>query len=99
MSLFKNYRVEAFSYNSEIVKVNLYLYSFAINNPWRKRFERQFLKEINKEDLKSIFETYRLPKIDLKRKVRVSPFLNIPVIDIILFSLVFLFIKKLLNTK
>jgi hypothetical protein len=73
------------------IKVEQYVYSFAVPSElqrtkrlWTKKYVKDFLPPINKDALSQIFEMYGIPKINEKRKIYISPFQNIPVIDIVI---------------
>ena len=59
-------------------------------------FIRDFLPSIEKIALEGIFEMYGIPKIDEKRKILISTFQMIPIVDtVIIFAIIFYFKKFL----
>lgn len=85
-----------------LIKIESYSYSFTSESEyhktkkyWKKKFIKDFLPMIDKNALTHIFKTYELPSIDDKRVVNVSPFQNVPVIDIVIFiSAITLLLKR-----
>lgn len=85
------------------IKIELYNYYFNTNKKeflkgkvWTKKFIKEFLPPIDKNTLQGIFKMYDLPKIDEKRKIEISTFQMIPIIDIIILTSAVIFINKFL---
>jgi len=84
------------------IKIESYNYTFTTKSEeldkgkfWNKKYTKEFLPPIERHVLKGIYEMYGLPKLDPKRKVKLSPFQLIPVVDLVLFISIIRYLFKL----
>ena len=86
------------------IKIDSYLYTFSTKKSdlekrkfWNKKFVKDFIPAIDKRALKGIFQMYGLPEIDPGRKVQISPFQLIPIVDLIFLLMMSKYLFKFLN--
>ena len=80
------------------VKIELYNYKFKEKSKNKVLFMRkkirEFLGNIEKYALSSIFKMYGLPEIDEKRKIYINPFQYIPIVDLLV---IFFLLKQIMH--
>lgn len=86
------------------VKIDLYNYFFNTKSEevlrerkiWTKKYVKDYLAPIEKSALNGVFQMYDLPQINDKRKVFVSTFQLLPIVDIVILLWLSSLITKLL---
>jgi hypothetical protein len=86
------------------IKIESYLYNYSTKKEdiekrkyWNKKFVKEYLPPIGKYAFDEVFSLYGLPKIDPGRKVKVSPFQLVPIVDLIfLMALIKIITRSLL---
>ena len=80
------------------IKIELYNYKFKekskSNVLFMRKKIREFLGNIEKYALSSIFKMYGLPEIDEKRKIYINPFQYIPIVDLLV---IFFLLKQIMH--
>jgi len=71
------------------IKINLMKYHFTTANYlkdqklyWTKEMDRVFLTSVNKHSFVNIFKEHNYPELNASRQKYLSPFGNIPLVDI-----------------
>jgi hypothetical protein len=93
-----NAPLKEFNYKPEKIKITLWNYTFTsiqeyekTRNYWNKKYIKDFLRDIDSDMLMSIFQKYSLPNIDVNRIIRINPFQQIPVIDLVIIVMIIIF--------
>lgn len=99
---FFNRQVKEFGFIPTSIKVDKYQYYFASRNDfaklgksYNKHFNSEFLSEVDVSHVNKLNAIYGVPTITGQRTINFSPFLYLPIYDMVAFFILFKILRKI----